>query len=133
VIVKLHRKIKGRQKMAGIAKWDELEEVRDLGGVLKIFTKALGTEKMDVVVGKFEPGEGLPAHYHKEPTEEVYFVYEGDITVYVGDKEIPASKGTALLAPPGVVHRLSNTGNKTAWIVFVHAPTVPGEDHLVLV
>ena len=40
--------------MTTMAKWDELEEVRDLGGVLKIFTKALGTEKMDVVVDRVD-------------------------------------------------------------------------------
>ena len=119
--------------MSGVAKWEELEEVRDLGGVLKIYTKALGTEKMDVVVGDFKPGEGLPSHYHKEPTEEIYFVCEGDITVYIEDKEVPVTKGTALLARPGVVHRLTNTGTITARVVFVHAPVVPGEDHLVLV
>jgi len=120
-------------KMAGVAKWSELEEVRELGGVLKIFTQKLGTEKMDVIVGKFEPGERLPLHYHKEPTEEIYYVFKGSITVYIQGREIQAGEGTSFYAPPAVPHYLVNTGDQTAWIVFVHAPTVPGQDHLVIV
>jgi quercetin dioxygenase-like cupin family protein len=66
--------------------WDEIESmpktIPDMG-TCKIFTKALGIEKMVMIVGRFAPGERLVSHHHIEPTEEVYYVMRGKGTVYI--------------------------------------------------
>ena len=106
--------------------WKELDTFTGLGGELKVFTKALNSEKMALVIGKFEPGEGLKPHYHKKPTDEIYYIYKGNITVHVGDETYEAEEGDAFNVPAGVVHYPINNSGKTCWVVFVLSPPEEG-------
>jgi len=102
--------------------WKELNLFTDLGGELKIYTNALGSEKMALAIGKFEPGEGLKPHYHRAPTDEIYYIYKGSITVHVGDETYEAQEGDAFFVPAGVVHYPVNNSQETCWVVFVLSP-----------
>ncbi len=101
------------------ASWDELPDFTDLGGTLRIFGESLGLKDMELVVGKFSPGEGLKPHIHRSPTEEIYYIYRGKITVHVGDKTYHAEAGDALRVPPDVVHYPLNESDEDCWAIFV--------------
>ncbi len=105
--------------------WDEIESmpktIPDMG-TCKIFTKALGIEKMVMIVGRFAPGERLVSHHHIEPTEEVYYVVRGKGTVYIQNEELPVEEGMALSVAPGIRHYLVNTGEEELEMVFILAP-----------
>jgi quercetin dioxygenase-like cupin family protein len=102
--------------------WKELDIFRGLGGELKVYTGPLGSEKMDLVIGRFEPGEGLKPHYHRAPTDEIYYIYRGSITVHVGDETYEAEEGDAFFVPAGVVHYPVNNSQESCWVVFVLSP-----------
>jgi len=100
----------------------EVLNYTEMGGSVRVFTDALGTQQLELAIGFFQPGEGLKRHFHRSPSEEIYYIYRGKGTVYYGDKTIQVGAGTALHVPPEVVHGVINTGNEPLEIVFVTAP-----------
>ncbi len=109
----------------------EAAESKKIGTATLLFFNDLKARNFEFVLGKLEPGEKLEPHYHKPPTEEIYYVYAGECTVIVGDERVKATQGTAIFVPPDVVHYPINTGNKTCWIAFVLGPG--REESIVLV
>lgn len=55
------------------------------------------------------PGHGPPLHVHRHETE-VFYILEGDFEVTIGDKKIPAPKGTMALGPRNIPHTFKNVG-----------------------
>jgi mannose-6-phosphate isomerase-like protein (cupin superfamily) len=71
--------------------------------------------------------KGPGAHSHSE--DDVFYVLEGTISFFVGDRWFNAKKGSFVLAPGGVKHDFENRTAKRAGMLNV---SVPGdfEDHL---
>lgn len=55
------------------------------------------------------PLTSTDAHYHPL-SEEIYFILEGEATMYLGERSFTIRPGDAIAIPPGVVHWLHNTG-----------------------
>ena len=55
------------------------------------------------------PLTSTDAHYHPV-SEEIYFILEGEATMYLGERSFTIRPGDAIAIPPGVVHWLHNTG-----------------------
>lgn len=111
--------------MSKILRLENAETRKALGGTIKVmFTPdTANTKNFRFSVGYFSPGEKLAPHIHPE-SEEVYYVIEGNGTVYMGDdlKEIPIEPHMGLYVPPGMVHGVENTGKKRLLIAFFVAP-----------
>ena len=54
------------------------------------------------------PLTSTDAHYHPV-SEEIYFILEGEATMYLGERSFTIRPGDAIAIPPGVVHWLNNT------------------------
>lgn len=68
------------------------------------------------------PGASTSLHIH--PThEEAIYVMDGDLEFELGDERGVLRKGDALLAPPGVAHRLSNPGKEPRRVMAVFPTT----------
>lgn len=67
-----------------------------------------------------EPGETLKPHI--TPVDVIFYILEGTPTVHVGNESVSFGKDTLVESPAGIVHHLSNEGNKTARILVVKAP-----------
>ena len=67
---------------------------------------------------------GAKPHFHSEMTE-LYFVVEGEGQIELDGKVYDVSVGTAILIPPGVVHR--GIGNFTVVVVY-DKPELHGQD-----
>lgn len=72
------------------------------------------------------PGAVIPEHDH--PHEQIGFVYEGEITLFVGDDERTVASGEGFLLSGGESHKVENTGDTTARGVDVFSPPRP-EDY----
>ena len=73
-----------------------------------------------LAIARLEPGKTIEAH--RDPMEEIYFIYdgEGDMTV---DKETRGVKnGDAIWIPTGSSHALRNTGKRELVILVVASP-----------
>lgn len=111
----------------------ELDEGFDHGELWSA-SAAFGGENLHFNVIKFDPGEGGPLHYHVEPIEEYYFVFEGRLDVRIGDEVVEAEAGSVLFAPPGVLQQPTNTSDEPAWVLSISAPKVdPVTDGVVTV
>lgn len=69
-------------------------------------------------------GEFVCEHYHPY-SEEFVHVVAGNVTMRVGDEEVPLGPGDALVVPIGVRHRVTHGGGEPAHLVFHLCPLAP--------
>ena len=79
------------------------------------------TERLFCDVYCFEPGQKQASHSHGG-SDKVYYVLEGSGRIQIGDESREAGAGTAVLAPAGVDHAVSNHGTKRLTMLVFMAP-----------
>ncbi|MFF4808389.1 cupin domain-containing protein [Micromonospora chersina] len=99
---------------------------RRRGGELRVLLgpKTVGSTSGFMGVATLAPGERIAEHYHPY-SEEFLYVARGAITVDLDDRPVPVAAGEALFVPRHVRHRLRNTGNEPAEVVFHLGPLAP--------
>ena len=68
-------------------------------------------------------GERDSGHFHKTFSESFY-ILEGTISLYNGEKWLDATPGDFLYVPPGGVHAFSNNSDSPASMLVLYAPGV---------
>lgn len=96
------------------------------GGELRVLLgpKTVGSTSGFMGVATMAPGERIAEHYHPY-SEEFLYVTRGAITVDLDDKPVPVAAGEALFIPIDTRHRLRNTGDEPAEVVFQLGPLAP--------
>lgn len=100
---------------------------RRRGGEIRVLLgpKTVGATSGFMGVSTLAPGESVTEHYHPY-SEEFMYVVRGNLTARIdGEREIALGPGDGLMVPPNVRHRLSNTGEEEAFIVFHAGPLAP--------
>jgi putative monooxygenase len=99
---------------------------RRRGGELRVLLgpKTVGSTSGFMGVATLAPGERIAEHYHPY-SEEFLYVTRGAITVDLDDRPVPLAAGEALFVPRDVRHRLRNTGDEPAEVVFHLGPLAP--------
>ncbi len=70
-----------------------------------------------------EPGgPSPPQHVHRRHVESFY-VLEGELTLTVGDRELPAVAGTWVQVPPDTPHTFAFTGDGNVRFLNLHSPS----------
>ena len=69
----------------------------------------------------FEAGQAQAPHSHAG-SDKIYFIIDGTARVRVGAEEREASTGTAVLAPAGALHTITNLGLGRLVVLVVMAP-----------
>jgi mannose-6-phosphate isomerase-like protein (cupin superfamily) len=64
--------------------------------------------------------KGPGAHSHDE--DDVFYVLEGTMSFFLGDRWIDAAKGSFILAPGGTLHDFENRSDARAGLLNVSAP-----------
>ncbi len=94
-----------------------------MGPVQAIF-KADGSETRDrysISEWWLDPQtKGPGAHSH--PDDDVFYVLEGTMTIFLGDHWVEAKKGAFVLAPGGMKHDFENRTSKRAGVLNVSVP-----------
>jgi mannose-6-phosphate isomerase-like protein (cupin superfamily) len=67
------------------------------------------------------PGGGPPPHIHYGE-DELFYVLDGDITIFVGEQTVRASAGTCVHIPAGAAHTFKNEGGGPSRMVIMYAP-----------
>ncbi|MGW4464104.1 cupin domain-containing protein [Micromonospora sp. NPDC004704] len=96
------------------------------GGELRVLLgpKTVGATSGFMGVATLAPGERIAEHYHPY-SEEFLYVARGAITVDLDDRPVPVAAGEALFIPVDTRHRLRNTGDEPAEVVFQLGPLAP--------
>ena len=77
------------------------------------------------------PGGETIAHYHRA-SEELYLFTAGRGRVRVGADERDVNAGDCVVIPPGVVHKLWNTGTEPLVLVCARAPAYAHDDTILV-
>src|SRR5271155_1540695 len=67
------------------------------------------------------PGGGPPPHVHSRE-EEGFYVLEGEITLYIGEKRLVVGPGVFANMPVGTPHSFKNESSKSAKMLISVAP-----------
>jgi putative monooxygenase len=86
--------------------------------------KSVGSTSGFMGVASMAPGDRISEHYHPYSEEFVYCV-RGAITADLDDEPTEIAAGTGLFIPINMRHRLRNTGDEEAFIVFHLGPLAP--------
>jgi len=90
----------------------------------------------DVTNGEFgmfqydmAPQAGGPAaHFHRTFSES-FFILEGKVRLFNGDKWVEATKGDFLYVPQGGIHAFSNSFDEPSSMLILFAPAPPREKY----
>ena len=89
--------------------------------------RALGITSGDFVIVEWTAELGAhwiaPLHVH-HTDDEAWYVLEGELGFRLGDEEIVARAGSAVLAPRGTPHTYWNAGNTEARYLLVMTPKI---------
>ena len=78
-----------------------------------------GAEKFWVGLSHFLPGGGAEYAYEDSPTEKVYFVLEGKITIKTKKEEITLGPLESVYIPPNEGREIINNTNKPVSMLVV--------------
>ncbi len=79
------------------------------------------TERMFCDVYCFEPGQSQSAHSHAD-SDKIYYVLDGSARISIGKEERDVEAGTAILAPAGEPHGVTNTSPARLRVLVFMAP-----------
>jgi uncharacterized RmlC-like cupin family protein len=71
---------------------------------------------------------GPDAHFHKTFSESFYIV-EGTVRLFNGEKWVDTSAGDFLYVPEGGIHAFSNDSDAVAQMLILFAPAPPRENY----
>lgn len=75
---------------------------------------------------EWEPGCAVDLHAHPDATEAMYCV-SGTGIATTGGENHPFMPGAMIVAPPGVEHRIENTGEETLRVFCIFSPPVTAQ------
>lgn len=79
-----------------------------------------GAEKFWMGLSHFLPGGGADYAYEDSPTEKIYYVLEGEVTIYTKDKEkIVLKKNDSIFIGPNEGRSLINESNMPASMLVI--------------
>ncbi|HEX2270813.1 MAG TPA: cupin domain-containing protein [Pyrinomonadaceae bacterium] len=78
-------------------------------------------EHVMVGLNCLEPGQVQPVHAHAG-ADKFYFVLAGSGSFTVGDDQQTATAGTVVVAPAGVSHGVTNSGDERLSLLVAIAP-----------
>lgn len=107
--------------MSNFLNWREFE-----GSNAEKFYKTTLWQGGHVMVGLncLEPGQVQPLHAHTG-ADKFYFILAGRGRFTVGEDEQTAETGTVVVAPAGVSHGVTNTGDERLSLLVAIAPGPP--------
>ncbi len=76
---------------------------------------------------RLPPGASTTGHHHIA-TEEIYYVLEGQGLMQIGPDSQAVAPGDAIAIPPGVFHRMTNTGQSILRFLCCCAPAYEHDD-----
>jgi putative monooxygenase len=99
---------------------------RRRGGELRVLLgpKTVGSTSGFMGVATLQPGDRIAEHYHPY-SEEFLYVVRGAITVDLDGVPVAVAAGQALYVAVNTRHRLRNTGDEPAQVVFQLGPLAP--------
>ena len=79
---------------------------------------------------RIEPGGSTQEHFHRV-TEEIYYITQGEGRMRIEGEERLVKVADAIAIPPGLKHKIWNTGTGTLHLLCCCAPAYEHEDTVI--
>ncbi|MEI7593042.1 MAG: cupin domain-containing protein [Actinomycetes bacterium] len=79
------------------------------------------TDSLTVGTADIKAGSSVTGALHRHDPPEVYYILDGQGTVFIDDEEHLVSAGSTVFVPGGAWHYVENTGETTLRLLFVFA------------
>jgi mannose-6-phosphate isomerase-like protein (cupin superfamily) len=116
-----------------ISKLHEVDAFRTLDGskIREVAGPARGNAvNQSLAEATIDAGGETVEHYHRV-TEEIYFFTHGGGRMRLGDDERGVEAGACVVIPPGVPHKLWNTGSEPLRLLCCCAPAYSDDDTVI--
>ena len=100
-------------------------EIRELAG-----TPTGNSEQQSLAEATVPPGADTEEHYHAL-AEEIYLFTAGRGRMRLGDEESEVTAGDTVVIPPGIRHKLWNTGTEPLKLLCCCAPPYSHDDTFI--
>jgi mannose-6-phosphate isomerase-like protein (cupin superfamily) len=90
-------------------------------GNVEFLARSADTPRFTFGIIEIAPGRVLEAHVHSEE-DDAFYIVEGEMVFFFGDREVTATPGTFVLVPPGVEHGFRNEQDRPVRMLNIHAP-----------
>jgi len=97
-------------------------EIRELAGI-----PTGNSENQSLAEATVPPGGETEEHYHRA-SEEIYFFTHGSGRLRLGEDESEVAAGDTVVIPPGMRHKLWNTGSEPLKLLCCCSPPYSHED-----
>ena len=101
-------------------------EIRELAGI-----PTGNAENQSLAEATVPAGAETEEHYHRR-SEEIYFFTHGSGRMRLGEHETEVAAGDTVVIPPGIRHKLWNTGTEPLKLLCCCAPPYSHEDTVLL-
>lgn len=99
----------------------EIREPPRMSWIL-ISEKMVGSKNVSMGVKETYPGAMVPDHLHENEEEVMFFLSGRGIFITDDEEQISLESGVAIYNPPGVKHRIVNTGDEVLRFIWIYAP-----------
>lgn len=89
-----------------------------------------GIRNQSLAEARVEPGASTQEHYHIK-AEEIYFITAGRGRMRIEQELREVQVGDAIAIPPGLKHKIWNTGSETLSLLCCCAPAYEHEDTVI--
>jgi mannose-6-phosphate isomerase-like protein (cupin superfamily) len=89
-----------------------------------------GLRNQSLAEARLEPGGATQEHYHRV-TEEIYYITAGAGRMRIEGETREVRVGDAIAIPPGLKHKIWNTGSGTLQLLCCCAPAYEHEDTVI--
>ena len=90
-------------------------------GNVEFLARSADTPRFNFAIIEIAAGRVLEAHQHEEE-DDAFYILEGEMTFFFGDREVSAPPGTFVLVPPGVEHGFRNDGDGPVRMLNIPCP-----------
>jgi mannose-6-phosphate isomerase-like protein (cupin superfamily) len=90
-------------------------------GNVEFLARTADSPRFNFGIIEIVSGRELEAHVHDDE-DDAFYILEGELTFFFGDREEVAPPGTFVLVPPGVEHGFRNDGSVSVRMLNIHAP-----------
>jgi mannose-6-phosphate isomerase-like protein (cupin superfamily) len=97
-------------------------EIRELAGI-----PTGNSENQSLAEATVPPGGETEEHYHRA-SEEIYLFTHGSGRLRLGDEEGEVAVGDTVVIPPGIPHKLWNTGDEPLRLLCCCSPPYSHDD-----
>jgi mannose-6-phosphate isomerase-like protein (cupin superfamily) len=87
-------------------------------------------KRQSLAEARLLPGRSTAEHYHIQ-TEEIYYILSGRGQIIVDREKRDVKKHDGIAIPPGVKHKITNTGTEDLIFLCCCVPAYEGEDTVI--